>query len=139
MSEQISLEQLEEDYWGNPPEDSPRLVRLCYDLRRKALNSLSVEEMRVMISQEIGLEYLLVLSISILENDILIAGDFHPGDLLLATLRVDSNLWLSQDLLRTRLKELLEVKINEIDLSSVNREIKNDLKAAINRFLESFK
>ena len=137
MNQQQSLEQIEASYWGEPPEDAPRLVKVCYKLRKKPINSLDTEEIRLLISQEIGLNYLIDLAIKNLEKDILVAGDFYPGDLLLTVLRIDSKAWLSQKALQKKLHKLIKKQINNLESSSINQEIKDDLKKAIDNFLDS--
>ncbi len=82
-NEHMSLEQLEQDVWPEPDFNS-RLVTACHTLRKKRLCDFSVEDLRIMIGQGVGLEYLLPKAIDILENNPLSEGDFYEGDLLVA-------------------------------------------------------
>ena len=84
----LSLEQLERDVWPAPGFRS-YLVTRCHALRRVPIGQLSVEDLRMLISQGIGLKYLLPLAIETLEDDPLAEGDFFPGDLLSAVLKRD--------------------------------------------------
>jgi hypothetical protein len=71
------------------------LVRTCHRLRRKPLTEFTVEDLRIMIGQEIGLPILILLAVEQLEVEPLAQGDFYPGDLLSAVLRIDESFWSS--------------------------------------------
>jgi hypothetical protein len=62
---QKTLENLENDYWGNPNYDS-YLVRRCHELRKIPLENFSVEDLRIMIGQQISLDYLIPLALEVL-------------------------------------------------------------------------
>lgn len=87
-----SLQELEGQNWGEPPFSS-HLVRACYALRRKPLRDLTIEDLRIMIGQNIDLNYLMPMAIGQLQRDPLAAGDFYPGDLLQSVLRVPADFW----------------------------------------------
>jgi hypothetical protein len=53
-SENSTLEQLEGDGWGEPSYPS-HLVTECHRLRRIQLREFTVENLRIMIGQNIGL------------------------------------------------------------------------------------
>lgn len=76
-----SLEQLENNYWGEPTYDS-YVVRTCHAMRKKPLNEVTVEELRLVIGQGFSLDYLMPLAIEFLKRDILTEGDLFEGDLL---------------------------------------------------------
>lgn len=76
-----SLEQLENNYWGEPTYDS-YVVRTCHAMRKKPLNEVTVEELRLVIGQGFSLDYLMPLAIEFLKRDILAEGDLFEGDLL---------------------------------------------------------
>lgn len=76
-----SLQELEGEDWGEPTFPS-YLVRTCHALRRKPLREFMVEDLRIMIGQNIGLDYLIPLALEHLQQNPLVAGDFFPGDLL---------------------------------------------------------
>lgn len=89
-----TLESLEGRYWGDPPPGATYLVTAVHRLRRKAIASLSPEDLRVMIGQSVGLDHLVPLALDALMVDPLVEGDFYPGDLLTAVLRVERAYWL---------------------------------------------
>jgi hypothetical protein len=87
-----SLQELEHADWGEPAYDS-YLVATIHRLRRVPLRQFSVEDLRIMIGQNIGLQYLVPLAVEHLRRDPLAEGDFYPGDLLKMVLTADANFW----------------------------------------------
>jgi len=88
MMTDATIEQLENDDWGEPNFPS-HLVTECHRLRRKPIDDFTVEELRIMIGQNIGVRYLLPRAIDILRDTPLAAGDFFEGDLLLSITRCE--------------------------------------------------
>jgi CDI immunity proteins len=89
----LSLEEVEQDFWGDAPADASRLIRTAHELRRKPLNTFTAEDLRLLISQEIGVEALVPQAIALLRQDPLAEGDFYPGDLLVAVMKLPSAYW----------------------------------------------
>ena len=87
-----TLEELERSNRGEPAYDS-HLVTECHRLRRVQLRLLTVENLRILIGQNIGLPFLMPLAIEQLEQDPLAEGDFYPGDLLCSVLCVEPKYW----------------------------------------------
>jgi hypothetical protein len=87
-----SLQDLEQDNWGEPTYQS-HLVTTVHMLRRKPLAEFTVEDLRIMIGQGIGLLFLIPLALERLEEDPLAAGDFYRGDLLRAVFLADESYW----------------------------------------------
>ncbi|MFT8349135.1 contact-dependent growth inhibition system immunity protein [Clostridium saccharoperbutylacetonicum] len=118
-----SLQELEGQDWSETIFDS-HLVITCRGLRRKAIGSFEVEDLRIMISQAIGLNYLIPLALEILEDDIFAEGCSYRGDLLDAVLRVDKKFWRNNLTYRKDLESMLERNINDLKykLSSFYQE-----------------
>ncbi|MFN8334237.1 MAG: contact-dependent growth inhibition system immunity protein [Cyclobacteriaceae bacterium] len=76
-----SLEQLENNYWDEPTYNS-YVVTTSHAMRKKPLNEVTVDELRLAIGQGFGLDYLMPMAIEILKRDILTEGDLFEGDLL---------------------------------------------------------
>ena len=76
-----TLDQLEGVVWGEPTFDS-YLVTTCHRLRTKPVDEFSVEDLRIMVGQKIGLTHLVSFAVAALERDPLAEGDHYPGDLL---------------------------------------------------------
>src|SRR3954471_20188746 len=87
-----SLEQLDAQHWGETIFDS-HLVAECHRLRRIPLCEFTVEDLRIMIGQHIGMEYLIPMALEQLPLDPLTEGDYYPGDLLASVLRAGREFW----------------------------------------------
>jgi hypothetical protein len=100
-----SLEEIEDDYWGDPPADATRLISTAHALRRRPIGALDVEGLRLLISQQIGLDALVPLALDHVERDPLAEGDFYPGDLLDALMRrVSETYWQAHQDQRARVR-----------------------------------
>ena len=78
---------------------SSALVTTCLKLYKKPLKDFTVENLRVMIGQSIGLEFLLPLALEVLQENPFAEGDYYPGDLLSMVLKVEPSFWQThQDL-----------------------------------------
>ena len=103
----LTLDQLDPPAWGEPDFDSG-LVQTCHRLRRKPIGEFTVEDLRIMIGQKIGLRWLMPLALEVLERDPLAEGDFFPGDLLSSALRSPVEFWAEEPGLRSRLSAVLD-------------------------------
>lgn len=101
-----TLEQLEGIVW-NAPDPGSHLAATCHALRRKPLGDFSVEDLRIMIGQGIGLPHLLPLALDVLEQDPWAEGDYYPGDLLAGVLRVERDFWEQAPQVWARLRSLV--------------------------------
>ena len=89
---QNTLEVLENSIWGKPEFDS-NLVVTCHQLRKKQLKYFTIEDLRIMIGQNICLQFLIPLAIEELDKNILAEGVFYEGDLLKMVLTSEVNYW----------------------------------------------
>lgn len=71
-----TLEELDGERWGEPTFDS-YVVRTCHALRRKPLNTLTDEELRLAVGQGIGLEWLVPLMLQRLAENPLMNALTH--------------------------------------------------------------
>ncbi|MET8138434.1 contact-dependent growth inhibition system immunity protein [Streptomyces sp. NPDC005251] len=69
-----SLEELERDRWSAPSADDTRLVATALALRRRPIGELTVEDMRLLIRQDIGLSHLLPLALEVLRENPMAEG-----------------------------------------------------------------
>ncbi|MGW7532409.1 contact-dependent growth inhibition system immunity protein [Amycolatopsis sp. NPDC054798] len=88
-----TLEEIEGESWGDAPEDESYLVRTVHRLRRKPLGQLTVEDLRILLGQNVGTEHILPLGLRKLEKDPLAEGDYYPGDLLVAAMKLPVESW----------------------------------------------
>ena len=113
---------LEKKFRGAPIYDS-HLVTRCHELRKLPLERLSTEDLRIMIGQEIGLEYLIPLALEILSNNLFAEGDYYEGDLLNSVLSIPTSFWDSNAqywhqldvLIKNRCLEISERKIETVN------------------------
>jgi len=124
-TDQASLEEIEGDFWGDPPTGATRLISTVHDLRRKPVGLLGVEDLRVLIAQQVGLPVLVPRALSALERDPLAEGDFYPGDLLVAMRRVPPDHWRAHPDQRARLLAVA----GAADLAEVDEQTRADIVA----------
>lgn len=87
-----SIEQLEQSFWAEPELDT-YVVRTTHAARKKPLCDLSAEEIRLLIGQKIGLQYVIPLALPLIENNPLVEVAFFEGDLLSELLRLSAEDW----------------------------------------------
>ncbi|MFD8010845.1 contact-dependent growth inhibition system immunity protein [Streptomyces sp. NPDC058955] len=89
----LSLEELERDRGSVPSDGDTRLMATVRELRRKPIGSLTVEDLRFLIRQDVGLASLLPLAVEVLRANPLAEGDVYAGDLLAAVLTRSADVW----------------------------------------------
>ncbi|WP_420549752.1 contact-dependent growth inhibition system immunity protein [Curvivirga sp.] len=100
---------------------SSDLARKCDDAKRKKIKDLSASEIRLLISQKIGLKYLIPIAVEILEQDILIETEYYKGDLAVALFECNvENLDLDKET-KTKIWEIA------IELNTLSRTISEDI------------
>ena len=102
-----SLQELDGQDWGEPTFDS-HLVTECHRLRRVPLRDFTVEDLRITIGQQIGLDYLIPLALERLEDDPFAEGAYYPCDLLVSVLRAEVRFWRIHPELRESLIAITE-------------------------------
>jgi hypothetical protein len=102
-----TLEELEGVRWGEPEFES-HLVVTCHRLRKKPVDAFSIEDLRIIIGQNIGLPHLLPCAATVLEANPLAQGDFYPGDLLSAVLHADQSVLRQRPELMRRIIAIID-------------------------------
>jgi hypothetical protein len=92
MDDQRTLEELDGEHWHEPNADATGLIRACYRLRKVPVGTLSNDDLRLLLDQQIGTVWLVPIALARLSKEPL-AGDIYPGDLLNAVLTTDSKHW----------------------------------------------
>ncbi|MGC4761849.1 contact-dependent growth inhibition system immunity protein [Micromonospora sp. DT46] len=128
------IEQLERNVWPDAGPDATSLVRRCTGLRRKPLAEFTVEDLRVMLEQEIGVPALLPRAVRVLLDDPLAAGDRYPGDLLSSVLQLPDSAWSDLRAERNRLASVLAelvarppVSGPDLDPRDPDRRLRDDI------------
>ena len=96
-----------EKYTLDDTDKRSNLVKRCVELRDKKLIDFNTEDLRVMIGQNISLNYLIPLALDVLVNNPFAEGDLYIGDLLEQVLRVDNHFWSENKNLRYELDEII--------------------------------
>lgn len=88
-----TLEQIDGQDWGSPEAAPTGMVARCLRLRRTPLRDFTVSDLRLLVSQQIGLRTLVPAALQLISIEPLLEADFYPGDLLSALLRIDQAYW----------------------------------------------
>lgn len=131
--EDKTLEELENDYWTDPGKSS-YLIETVYQLRKKPIADLEVEDLRLLLSQNVGLTHLMPLAIEHLKEDILSEGDYYEGDLLNSVLTTQKEFWQGNEMK----DELIDLVSNQVDVIKQS-ELTEDIKEKIFRAFEDFR
>lgn len=137
MSDNKSIEQLENDFWGNAPTESSNLVLKIHSLRRKKLSELEPEDIRVLISQNVSLEILIPLALKVLETNPFIECDYYEGDLLKSVLTSKGNYWTKHPDKRREIFELFERNKEALINLDTTDDIRDSLIDSFKEFSES--
>lgn len=103
-----SLDDIEGATWGPAPEGATTLVAKVHELRRKPVGELTPEDLRLLIGQQVGVDVLLPRALDVLRRNPLEEGDFYPGDLLAAVLRLPQSYWQRHSDLAEQMKAILD-------------------------------
>ena len=123
-----TINQLQDKPIPRPPEYESHLVKRCFDLANKKLKYFSPEDLRIMIGQNIGLEYLIPMAIEVLKKEPFIEADFYEGDLFLNVLKVDETFWEEAHELKESVLKIF--KDNLDDFKQLDLDTQEDLYAA---------
>lgn len=115
----------------DPGPNATFLTRRCLSLRRKPLSEFTTEDLRIMLGQQVAVPILLPLAVTVLAADPFVQGDFYPGDLLQAVVRLPASAWHGATSLRDRLLEVLQAT------PLPDEGVDTDLRHAIAAFLNS--
>lgn len=114
-----SLDELEGCDWGEPEYNSGLIIKV-HKLRRTPLKDFTDEDMRLMILQQISLDYLLPIAFTRLNINPLISGDLYTGDLFCAILNIDQHYWLRNHKLKHELDDLIDKYEDTVNIINDN-------------------
>jgi len=89
------------------PERKVGLEGRCWIAASRPLEELTPEDLRLLVSQNIGLDIVLPVALSLLEANPLESGDLYTGDLLVAISRVEESAWKTSLEIEMRYQELI--------------------------------
>ena len=129
-----TIEEIEQSFWGVPPEDASNLVTKCQMLRKKDLDEFEVEDLRLLIGQNIALDILIPKALTVLKGNLLAEGVCYEGDLLKNVLTSEQAFWKTYPELKAELTILYEKNIKVLDELDIIDEIKEGIKQAFIAF-----
>lgn len=127
MSQNKSLEELENDIWDEPSFKS-HLTLECYRLRKLPLSQLTAENIRMLVGQKIGLQFLIPLALDMLHKNPFVEGHMYRGDLLDAILKVPETFWTQNAELNNRLVEIAQ------EIIELSESLNNEWLPLLSRF-----
>jgi hypothetical protein len=127
-----NLEQLECDKWDAPEFDS-HLVTTCRALRQKPISEFTVEDLRIMIGQNIGLPHLMPIAISVLNNEPLAEGDYYPGDLLVNVVRADPEFFASNAAIANQLSAICKRALSQHKEENSEKDLRHYCEQFLNQ------
>lgn len=101
-----TLEELENDYWDEPNFASSLVIQV-HQLRKKPLCELNNEDLRLLIGQQMNLDYLLRIALEKLIQNPFGSGDLYIGDLFCSVLKVEKEYWNEHQELKNELNEVI--------------------------------
>jgi len=102
----LELEQLEGVIWDEPDQEDTLMVQRIHAIRKKPIGSLTDDELRLAVSQRVGIPFILDVAFQRLSDDPLLDADCYPGDFLSALIRAKDELWVERAYLRSQLVDL---------------------------------
>lgn len=131
-----SLQELENSNWGDP-EGGSSLEHECLKLRRLPLIEFRGSDLLRMISQDIGIEYLIPMAIERLRTDPLADRDDYPGSLLGALFKASSKYWNKNPKFREEIEQMYDgILLNEKNDEDLTQDVLRELKQAYLTFAE---
>ncbi len=122
-----SLEQLEKKKFEKPNFGS-RLSSECLQLWSVPIKDLSIDNLRLLIGQQIGLNYLIPFAMELLSVNPLEEGSYFKGDLLQSVISIQDEFWSDNPEL---FNQMVEIK-NELEV--IEENIKRELKPKLKKF-----
>ena len=102
-----TLDELDPPSWPSPAADATPLVRRVHELRRVPLSGLAPADLRMLLTQRVGLPYVLPLAVRLLLEQPLLDAYFYEGDLLLAAVGAPTSAWTMLPDLAARLRRVI--------------------------------
>lgn len=131
-----SIEEIENDFWGNVPDNATSIVRSTYELRKKMLSMLDLDDMRLLIGQSIGLEVLIPHSLDFIADNPFVEALYFEGDLFKNIVFTDRTYWEKNPEIKLRLLNLFDKHKNQFDDIDMEDDLKDQVLKKINSLRE---
>lgn len=130
-----TIESIEQDYWEVPGPDASALIRNLHLARKKDINELSVEDLRLLINQNVSLSVTIPLAINILKENLFAEGDYYPGDLLISLLKSDPFFWKHNQSLKQQVANLCNgITVGSVQNYHISDSVERDILKALDYF-----
>ena len=100
---------MENNVWKELSDYPTDLIEKCHQYRKISISKLSIEQIRLLVSQQIGLEHIIRIVLNKLEQNPLAEGDFYTGDLLTAVSKIPTNFWYGKKAELFNLKKIVNL------------------------------
>ena len=115
-----TIEDLEKCKWPDEIEYDSHLVKTTTALRKETLNTFTIEDLRIMIGQNLGLDYLIPLALERLAENLFAEGDLYEGDLLQSVLKIETGFWDNNKDYWLALHRLMKARRQEVRRSKID-------------------
>ncbi|WP_280221894.1 contact-dependent growth inhibition system immunity protein [Nocardia neocaledoniensis] len=102
------MQDIEGFSWPAASPEDTYVIRTIHRLRQVPIEELGVEDLRIMLSQDVGTAAVLPRALDQLEADPLTAGHFSPGALLCAVLRLPEDRWSGSPGIVDKLRDIAQ-------------------------------
>ena len=132
-----SIAELEQLELTEPSPTASPLAKRLYQLMNRPLTGLSIADWRALIIQDIGLDFLMVPALELIEKDPLLETEHFRGDLLASLLGVNAGFFLAHPDLASRLEAVISHLPAALDrLDSINFDTSSE---ALEEAIEAFR
>lgn len=134
-----SISKLEGWKWkGEIPTRQTHSLVECrfYELHNIEISKLDLSDIRFLIGQNSGLNYLVPIAVNKLEENIFIEVEYYEGDLFCSLLQINNepNYWISHQEERQKLITLYNEQKSMLGTLDLTEEIKAKIKEAYKEF-----
>lgn len=105
--ENLTIQELENDYWPDLKQYPTGLVKRCHDYRKTPIKDLKINQLTTLLIQDIGSKWIMPTVIKKMENDILQEDD-HGGCFLFSIEFFNDRIFQQQPELIDKLIQLVE-------------------------------
>lgn len=134
-----SISELEKWKWKGPvPNESDSYTEYrFYSLHNKPISELDLSDIRFLITQNSGLEYLVPLVIEKLREDLFVETEYYPGDLFYSLLLINNkpNYWESHLKEKQELLELYADQKQKLGILDLTEDLIEKIKKGYKDFL----
>lgn len=109
-----------------------------YELHNVPLGQLAMDDIRFLIGQNSGLEYLVPIALKELQKNMFVATEYYEGDLLHSLLNINDspNYWLAHQQEKQELINLYKEQKHMLCTLDISATLKKKIKEAFQKFAE---